>query len=120
MRQADAFDPTFHHRNLAKILDRAMRLAKMAGQESDLHPARPASARNAVLASSTALAPMAEPYIEGLIMSMTNTIILTWAFGLAALGKTVPLDTALSKVPLWHSLFGAVAAWLFFIACFSR
>jgi hypothetical protein len=74
------------------------------------------------LAGSTALAPVAEPYIEGLIMSMTNTIILTWAFGLAALGmgKTVPLDTALSKVPLWHSLFGAVVAWLFFIACFSR
>jgi hypothetical protein len=35
MAQADAFDSTFHHRNLAKILDRAMRLAEMAGQETD-------------------------------------------------------------------------------------
>jgi len=35
MRQADAFDPTFHHLNLAKILDRAMRLAEMVGQEPD-------------------------------------------------------------------------------------
>ena len=35
MRQADAFDSIFHHRNLAKILDRALRLAEMAGQEPD-------------------------------------------------------------------------------------
>jgi hypothetical protein len=35
MRQADAFDSTFHHRNLAKILDRALRMAEMAGQEPD-------------------------------------------------------------------------------------
>jgi hypothetical protein len=74
-----------------------------------------------LLASSTALAPVAEPYIEGLIMT-TTIIILTWALGLAALGmgKTVPLNITLSKAPWWHSLLGAVAAWLFFIACFSR
>jgi hypothetical protein len=81
MAQADVFRYTPHSENLSRILHQALWLAELAGEERDAGPHRCANRRvHGLLAGSTALTPMVEPYIEGLIMNMTmETLWPLWA-----------------------------------------
>jgi hypothetical protein len=116
MAQADVFRYTPHSENLSRILRHALRLAALAGEEQDAVRTDALRRVHGLLASSTALAPMAQPYIEGLIMNMTmETMWPLWAIvvllAIVCRHETIITSSGLS----WgHRILGTVAALAFF------